>query len=513
MTDSNELSPGRPTLDYLEKFAGWALPLFIVVAFLFWGGRNLWDTSEARYGQAAFEMLHTGNWLVPTLGSAPHLTKPPLTYWMIALGLKLFGVNSWGARFFLSVAFFFTILSVRELAATMGFDRRQSLAAALVFATSAIPFAAGHTLTTDCFLTLWETIGVLAAWKVWRGDEGKIAVWRFVYWLAFGLAFLTKGPPGWLPFLAIAAFILLRRDKAPERRLFSPLCFAFFLIVSFLWYGIIILRQHQMLGYFVKDEVYKRIFTTSFHRNAPFWIYLPVLLLGVGPWLVLWPGLLKKTWRCLIGKAAKFRDWPLFLILWVVLPLTVFTISKSRLVFYVLPLFVPISLGMGRVLASDFMPRLQHSARWRKGAMAITVFWAALLIFATTGLDLVAKDRSLHGAAAAFNQKIAQLPDPGPCYWFGGSQPYSLAFYMHRILKDTDSLTPEPEAADSKGTPLFVARYSTFQGINRQGKPAAGDLRPQVLAISQGCVMFTTVTQTQAEVRHNPSSVKAGKSI
>lgn len=512
MNENNNTSANHPSADFLEKLAGWALPLFLVIAFLFWGARTLWDTSEARYGQAAFEMLRSGNWLVPTLGGAPHLTKPPLTYWLIELGLKLFGGNAWGARFFLSVAFFFTILAVRELAATMGFDRRQALAAALIYATGAIPFAAGHTLTTDGFLALWETIGVLAAWKIWRGAEGEIAVWRFVYWLAFALAFLTKGPPGWIPFLAIVAFILLRRDKTPERKLFSPLCFVFFLVVSFSWYLLIILRQHQMLGYFLEDEVYKRIFTTAFHRNAPFWIYLPVLLLGIGPWLVLWPWFFKRTWRYLVGNAGRLRDWPLFLVLWVALPLAIFTVAKSRLVFYVLPLFVPISLGMGRVLVSDLLPRLRQSARWRKYAKAVTVLWVVMLIFATTGLDLVAKGRSLRTAAEVFNQKIARLPEAGACYWIWGWQPYSLAFYMHRTLKEIDSQQLKQKSRNAPLTPLFVTRYATFQRIIRKGDLKVEARRPLVLATSQGYVLFTMVPQEQVE-RGKPARIGAGEKI
>lgn len=491
----NDSTAGSPSSELWEKFEGWAVPLFILLAFLFWGARTLWDTSEARYGQAAFEMLHSGNWLVPTLGGAPHLTKPPFTYWMIALGLKLFGVNAWGARFFLSAAFFLTILAVRELASTMGFDRRQSLAAALIFATAAIPFSAGHTLTTDGFLALWETVGVLAAWKVWRGEEKRITVWRFLFWIAFALAFLTKGPPGWLPFLAIAVFTFMQRNRMADRRLFTPLSFAVFLIVSFSWYGFIILRQHQMLDYFLEDEVYKRIFTSSHHRNAPFWIYLPVLLAGVGPWLLLWPWLFKRTWRYLANRADRFHDWQFFLILWIALPLTVFTVAKSRLVFYVLPLFVPIALGLGRVLVSDLLPRLYRSTKWQRTALVITIAWGVILILSTTSLDLLARDRSLRSTAEVFNEKIAEIPGRHPCYWVWGAQPYSLPFYMRRVLKDTDSLTPEGESDGLRLTPFFMGKYANFQRLSKQGKLMVGDRQPLVLAVSQGCVLFTMVQQ------------------
>lgn len=113
----------------------WVPLIFVVLAFLLWGERPLGDTSEALYGQAAFEMLKSGNWLIPTLGGQTHLTKPPLLYWLIGLGLKIFGGNARVACFFLSAAFLATIFAVRELTRTMGHDRRQAFAAAMIFAT------------------------------------------------------------------------------------------------------------------------------------------------------------------------------------------------------------------------------------------------------------------------------------------------------------------------------------------------------------------------------------------
>ena len=278
---------GPATPDW-ERFIPWSPLLFAAIAFLCWGARPLWDTSEARYGQAAFEMIANHNWLSPTLAGVPHLTKPPLSYWFIGAGMKLFGVNAWGARFFLSVSFLLTIFAVQYLGRAMGFEPRKAVAAALVYATAAIPFTGGHTLTTDGFLVLWETIGVLAAWQVWRGAPQRQSLWRMIFWAAFGLAFLTKGPPGCLPLLVIPAFLWLRRGE-PLPRLFSVAGLILFLILSLSWYGLMIWQQSDLLDYFLKDEVFKRVFTAEHHRNAPFWIYAPVLIFGMAPWLPLWP--------------------------------------------------------------------------------------------------------------------------------------------------------------------------------------------------------------------------------
>ena len=53
---------------------------------------------EGRYVGVAFEMLWSGNWLVPTLDTLPYFHKPPLFYWTTAASLAAFGSNEWAAR-------------------------------------------------------------------------------------------------------------------------------------------------------------------------------------------------------------------------------------------------------------------------------------------------------------------------------------------------------------------------------------------------------------------------------
>jgi 4-amino-4-deoxy-L-arabinose transferase-like glycosyltransferase len=58
----------------------------------------------------AVQMLESGKYLVPDVGTEPYLRKPPLVNWLVAGSVTLFGVrNEWAARlpsalFILSVA-------------------------------------------------------------------------------------------------------------------------------------------------------------------------------------------------------------------------------------------------------------------------------------------------------------------------------------------------------------------------------------------------------------------------
>ena len=68
-------------------------PAFLA-AFAFQGSRGLYETSEGCYAECAREMIESGNYLEPTLGYRPHWTKPPMTYWAIAAGIRLAGLKA-----------------------------------------------------------------------------------------------------------------------------------------------------------------------------------------------------------------------------------------------------------------------------------------------------------------------------------------------------------------------------------------------------------------------------------
>jgi len=84
----------------------------LLASLCFQGSRGLYDRDETRYSECAREMLITGSWMVPLRNFRPHLTKPPLAYWSIALGLKAFGMNEWGARIPNALAFTITVILV-----------------------------------------------------------------------------------------------------------------------------------------------------------------------------------------------------------------------------------------------------------------------------------------------------------------------------------------------------------------------------------------------------------------
>lgn len=338
--------------------------LLVVVAFAGQGERALWEPDEGRYVCVALQMLRLGDWDTPMLNhEVPHFSKPPLTYWLLASSLKLFGSNELAARTPNTLAFAATALLLVWLGRRLTPSSR--LLPAIVYATSIFPFVAANIITTDTLLTLWETVAVAGFVRLWvdRRDDGAL-----VMWLGFGLAFLTKGPPGLLPLLAIIAFVVARRPVSP-RKLFPAEGLLVFLTVACGWYVQQIYLRPDLLHYLVGTELVARAASSSLHRNSgafDWLIYVGIALVAMLPWT---PLALRRVRRDGIRPASD-ESW--FLAGWLLIPLAVFMASPSRLPLYVLPLVVPAALLIARALPDGVL-----ATAGRRAALAL---WIVMLV-------------------------------------------------------------------------------------------------------------------------------------
>ncbi len=298
----------------------------ITVSFVFQGKRGLYSPDEGRYTECAREMFVSHNYIVPKLNGELHLSKPPITYWSIALSLKFFGKNEFAARFPNSFFFFLTIILIFLIAKNL-WNIDIGILAGLIYSTSIFTFAGMNFITTDTILTFF--------------------IWLYIYffikksynlmWLSMGLAFMTKGPPSLLPFLGILCFLIFK-DKKNFKDVFTTKGILSFLLIGFSWYILIVIKYPEAFNYFLNKELIGRI-TGIHHRNSGFFdwiIYLPIILFGLFPWCLYW---IKINYKKLeIDK----NVWLLLFIFFI--PLIIFFIARSRLPLYILPLFPCMSI-------------------------------------------------------------------------------------------------------------------------------------------------------------------------
>ena len=424
----------------------------LLLAFAFQGTRGLWETDEGRYTAAALEMVRTGDWVHPKLNSLhPHYTKPPMTYWLVGGSVKLFGEHEWAARLPSGLAFALTTLLVAGIGGRLFPDK--PLLGGVAYATSLAPFLAANIITTDTFLTLFET---LAAFCFVRSWTGKQRLWITAMWAAFGLAFLTKGPPALLPLLGFVPFAFFTNGWRGVGRLLFPPALLAFAVVGFSWYAKAIYDKPWLWHYWLKDEVVARVASGEHKRNSewygPLAIYGPMLLLGTMPWAVASLGgltELPRVFRPAWWRERRDRDPALvFLLFWLVIPLVVFVISQSRMHLYVLPLMVPLALLAVRRLPANLLAR--------PAALKVIGAWAVVLLAVRFGMAFFPTDKD----ARAFAASLPPLPSDLSRLVFVEVRPRrGLSFYEGvEVVFATGAMSENDDEADTTLPAVFAER-------------------------------------------------------
>jgi len=450
---SAQVAEGTSTVARFRRPRLWLALAALLLAFCFLGSRGLYDPDEGRYTNVALTMLDTGDWIDPQRNlDTGHWTKPPLTYWAIAGSVAAFGSNEWAARLPMALSFLACIGicwgSARRLA-----PGREELAA-LAYMTMLMPFIASQLVTTDYLLATFQALGMFAYVRA-RFDADGPGRWPWLMWAGFALAFLTKGPPALLPMGVIALFAWLAPSPRPMSRaqlLLGPLLF---LAIAVPWFVVVVLKHPGLLGYFLGAEVVARVASNDFSRHGEWYgwaeVYVPTLLLGTLPWTWRVLGWLRglpsalRRWR---GADARAAEAPaLLLALWVLLPLLVFCIARSRLPLYLLPLFVPLAL----VVAQQSRAGAAGIPKWR---------WLALWLCALVGLRIAAAHYHSDQDASAWAKEIrARAPAPvREVVFVEDLARYGLHLYLH---VEVEGLSLEQLQEQPKFNPEFDESMAT----------------------------------------------------
>ncbi len=383
----------RPTrtqwlTDNRRKLLLEAAIVFAVSAFLFFhglGSIGLAGADEPRYAQVAREMFLRHDWITPTLFGQVWLEKPALYYWLAMLSYKAFGVHDWSAR--LPSAGFALAMVWAIYLHMRRFRFGAQLDAALITASCAAVIGFSHGASTDMQLAAPFVIGMLG-WYAWFETRRKL--WLLDFYLFMALGTLAKGPvaPG-LAALVIVLFCILRRERRLILKTLWIPGILLYLAVALPWYVAVQRANPQFLKIFLLQHNLERFSSNLFQHAQPFWYYLPVLLLSLLPWVLfsliaLWDALRDALHPSRPSERTAHSEqmgdaFPLFLLLWALVPILFFTISRSKLPGYILP-----AIPACTILTADYL------ARRRAVALSRTlVALHALVCGALVGICLV----------------------------------------------------------------------------------------------------------------------------
>ncbi|WP_457618834.1 ArnT family glycosyltransferase [Lutibacter sp.] len=308
-----------------------------------WG---LTESSEARYATIAKEMFLNNDYINPTLLGIKHLHKPPATYYITALGYEIFGINEFGARFFMQIALLFQIFLVFKITLLLYKNEKIALLASLVYFSFPITIIAVRTLTTDAYLTTF-ILASIYFWLQYKETFKPYLLYLFYFFL--GLIFETKGPVGFIvPLTFIIAYKLIYKEKIATN-IHQFLGLLLFLLVSASWYLAVINKNEHLLEYFINNQLIERVSQNKFKRGKPFWYYLLIMPLIGLPWLFYLIFYIKKNIKIIFTqKNIEYILLITFSILFVTL-----SISTSKLILYVLPLYSLLAILIAKYLSES----------------------------------------------------------------------------------------------------------------------------------------------------------------
>jgi 4-amino-4-deoxy-L-arabinose transferase-like glycosyltransferase len=353
------------------------------------GAPSLWDIDEGNNVEASREMMAADNWIVPTFNFLLRVDKPALLYWFQIGSFKLFGVNEFAGRFPSACAALLSMLLTYELGRRM-FSATAGLLAGLMLGSSVLFCAAAHFANPDALLCLCMLLTFFGFWTSFVRDDRN---WFLLCGISSGLGMLAKGPIGLLLPSAVALLFLFWAKQ--WRRLWDwwlvagMLAFGFVVVPWYAWVGAET-RGNYLKEFFLIHNVNRFTNSMEGHAGNPAY-YLIVLVIGLAPWsaflgLALWYSLKFKSnrsvgWPGLESSEAPAQDKPglpktpapatqpfhptrrvnerhsiAFLWCWVVVYFVFFSVSRTKLPNYILPIYPAIALLTGRFLE-----------QWRRG--------------------------------------------------------------------------------------------------------------------------------------------------
>lgn len=396
------------------------------------------DSTEARYGEIARKMLETGNWVTLQHDyGVPFWAKPPLSSWLSAVSMKLFGVNEFAARlpgFLLSIGILWLVWS---LAKNHG-GRVIAMVSVLVLASALYFFIDAGAVMTDPALLFCTTLSIVAFWRA-LVDQNRL--WSYLFFVGIGLGLLAKGPIAVvLVGLPLFFWVLVRNEwRHLWQRLPWVIGTLITLAIALPWYVLAELRTPGFLNYFIVGEHINRFLTPGWTgdkygmaHDEPWgmiWIYA---IAGIFPWSIVGTSWLVTYWKKI---PVIFKDddgWMSYLLLCTLLPLVFFTFASNIIYPYVLP-----SLPAFALLFAEIWHRTNKtdfSGQWiiRLSVVTGVIFIVATFVFylapqwvAKTQKPLVTAWKQQHPASGS-----------NLVYWDYGSS-FSAQFYSSGKVKAT----------------------------------------------------------------------------
>lgn len=347
--------------------------LSLCLYFFKLGSFSLYDAAETTYGEFVKNMLGMKDWLTLHFNGQIIFDKPPLYYWLVAIISKLIGFNEWAMRLPAAISGLLTVIVTYLLGKTF-YNKHTGFLSAIIVMTAFQFLVQSRIAELDIVLTLFMTSAILFFYLGYTSGEKKYYTFSYI---PMALAVLIKGLLGIaLPGFAIFLFLLFKGEIKRLKEMRIPTGILIITLIGFPWY----LAEYWVHGKVFLDFALGFLFLSRFQgavcgHTGPWYYYFLALILGFAPWsqfipFAVWRSL--KNWR---------NNSELLMLCFVIPAFIVFSIAKTKIPNYVLPLYPFLAIMVGNLL--------NKPAAERRGLLVSNCFFAVVIALILIGCVMV----------------------------------------------------------------------------------------------------------------------------
>ncbi|MCB0346569.1 MAG: glycosyltransferase family 39 protein [Bdellovibrionales bacterium] len=441
---------------------------------------------------ATQSMLGGEHFLVPEVDGEAYLNKPPLEFWLSQLAVKSFGQTNLGFRFV-------SALSGLLLVATVYLFSLYLFSSVPAAVFSSLLTISSHALLMehgfrradlDGLLLLLQSVAMIVGYLAAASPERRVQFsLGALSGLLIGLSVLVKSVAGYSALIVLGLYLLTVRRGVRGADFWKLCCTiaAPALLIPALYLLSLLQLQPDALKTLWGFEIADRI-AVGYHNNDDLLFYLRMLFSKAEflPPAAAAIGLIYGAY-CLVRK----RSEPLiFLSIWTMVPLLVFSLMPSRLVWYVFPAIPALAILSGRALSL-----LLHSSARLTEDITVTRLGSLLAVLLCCGslicsLSADAAAISMSGHMLLLNRvsdSVLNIDEPG------------IKIYLDPSIRWTKHERVYSRALEAEGT------ESDLGSVSDADLPAVMLLSPQTFLKFRGALKFDhyLVLPSMYERRHD----------
>ena len=370
-----------------EKLYLAVLALAGLLRFVNLGFKDMQAWDEAVYAVRAEGILRFGGWLDQTAFSIDGLYSsfhPPLYVWLTAGLFHLAGVSEFTARFFSAVFGALTLFVLYNLGKKTG-NKEVGFIAALIFALNPFVSFFARQGQFDTALVFFISLAALLVVSLIDKPSSSRAIGAG---LVIGLGLMTKAfVAGWILIAAAVWPLVMNKERdSTFWKMFSLMVLAA-AVVALPWhaYMTVVHGDGNPLFLFQATGLMTRAMSGYEGNVKPTEVlYYLNQLFVLFPAAVLW--FFYGLWNIVRERQGQW----IFLLLWFGVYFIIFSVVRSKLIFYVLPVLPPLALVTAREVW-----RISQTGIERRlfvflfGGTLFSTLWASSQLWRNTGKDIL----------------------------------------------------------------------------------------------------------------------------